>query len=78
MYTLKESWEDSKVAWNAPLFFFFPENIKPPWSVPGVGDTEGKGTKVRMSLVRVVTQGGHKQIDVLRVGLMFWLTMDAR
>lgn len=58
-----------------PHFFFY-ENIKPSLSVPGVGNTEGKGTKVRMSLVCEVIQGGHKQIDVLRVGPVFWLTMD--
>lgn len=74
VYTLKESWEDSKIAWNVPAPLFVCVRTL---SVSGVGNTKGKDTKVTMSLVCVLTQGGHKQIRVLRVEIVVWLAKEA-
>lgn len=75
----KESGEDSRIVWKAPLFFFFfLEDSKPsPGGFSCCRSTKGKSTYVRTCWVSVVTRGTHTPIDVVGAELAFGLTSEA-
>lgn len=74
----KESEEDSKIVWKAPLFLFFLEVTKPsPSGFSCCRSTKRNSTQVRTSWVSVATQGTRTPTDVVGAELAFGMTSEA-
>lgn len=72
----KYSWEESRIAWNAPSFH---GNIKPSLSeFSWYRKHQKKRCPSENALGSVVAQRRHKQVAVMRVELVFWLTVEVR